>query len=146
MHIEIKIDEQCQETKVTIITSQITDEVNELVKRLSAEQNCVIAGFRQDFVEILEQEELYRIFAQNGKVIAQTDEGEYILKLRLYEVEERLNRSSFARISNSEIINLKKVRGFDLSLTGTILVTLTNGTVTYVSRRYVTKMKQVLGI
>ena len=45
-----------------------------------------------------------------------------------------------------EIINLKKVRGFDLSLTGTILVTLTNGTVTYVSRRYVTKMKQVLGI
>ena len=146
MHIEIKIDEQCQETKVTIITSQITDEVNELVKRLSAKQNCVIAGFRQDCVEILEQEELYRIFAQNGKVIAQTDEGEYILKLRLYEVEERLNRSSFARISNSEIINLKKVRGFDLSLTGTILVTLTNGTVTYVSRRYVTKMKQVLGI
>lgn len=146
MHIEIKIDEQCQETKVTIITSQITDEVNELVKRLSAEQNCVIAGFRQDCVEILEQEELYRIFAQNGKVIAQTDEGEYILKLRLYEVEERLNRSSFARISNSEIINLKKVRGFDLRLTGTILVTLTNGTVTYVSRRYVTKMKQVLGI
>ena len=125
MHIEIKIDEQCQETKVTIITSQITDEVNELVKRLSAEQNCVIAGFRQDCVEILEQEDLYRIFAQNGKVIAQTDEGEYVLKLRLYEAE---------------------VRGFDLSLTGTILVTLTNGTVTYVSRRYVTKMKQVLGI
>lgn len=46
----------------------------------------------------------------------------------------------------SEIINLKKVRGFDLSFTGTICVSLSNGTVTYVSRRYVAKIKQLLGL
>ena len=79
-------------------------------------------------------------------MIAQTDTGEYVLRLRLYEAEQRLNRHSFVRISNSEIINLKKVKGFDLSFAGTICVTLTNGTVTYVSRRYVAKIKQVLGI
>lgn len=50
------------------------------------------------------------------------------------------------RISNGEIINLKKVRGFDLSFVGTICVTLSNGTVTYVSRRYVSKIKQLFGI
>jgi len=50
------------------------------------------------------------------------------------------------RISNSEIINLRKVKAFDLSLAGTIQVSLLNGTVTYVSRRYVPKIKQVLGI
>ena len=48
--------------------------------------------------------------------------------------------------SENEIINLKKVRGFDLSFTGTICVSLSNGTVTYVSRRYVAKIKQFLGI
>ena len=35
---------------------------------------------------------------------------------------------------------------FDLSFAGTICVSLSNGTVTYVSRRYVAKIKQLLGI
>ena len=45
-----------------------------------------------------------------------------------------------------KIINLRKVKGFDLSFAGTICVTLSNGTVTYVSRRFVAKIKQLLGI
>ena len=53
---------------------------------------------------------------------------------------------AFVRISNSEIINLKKVKSFDLSFAGTICVTLSNGQTTYVSRRYVSKIKQVLGM
>lgn len=61
-------------------------------------------------------------------------------------MEERLNSNYFIRISNSEIINLKKVKNFDLSFTGTICVELMNGTTTYVSRRYVSKMKTILGI
>ncbi|MGN1069556.1 MAG: LytTR family DNA-binding domain-containing protein, partial [Candidatus Fimadaptatus sp.] len=60
--------------------------------------------------------------------------------------EQRLASQSFVRISNGEIINLKKVRGFDLGFTGTICVSLSNGTVTYVSRRYVARIKQLLGI
>ena len=75
-----------------------------------------------------------------------TENGEYVLRQRLYELEECLDGSCFVRISNAEIINLKKVRGFDLSITGTIRVTLTDGSATYVSRRYVGKIKQVLGV
>lgn len=52
----------------------------------------------------------------------------------------------FARISNSDIVNLKKVKEFNLSIVGTICVKLSNGTVTYVSRRFVSKIKQILGI
>ena len=94
----------------------------------------------------MDQSQIYRIGASEGKVYAVTDEGEYQLRLRLYELENRLDKGSFVRISNSEIINLKRVKGFDLSLAGTICVRLTNGMVTYVSRRYVARIKQVLGI
>lgn len=66
--------------------------------------------------------------------------------MRLYEAEQRLDSRMFVRISNGEIINLKKVGGFDLSFAGTICVSLSNGTVTYVSRRYVSKIKQLLGL
>lgn len=146
MQIEIKIDETCKEPKIIIHTDRITNEINEIVTLLSDNQTSMIAGFNNDIVEILDPHCIYRIYSLNGKVFAQTDKGEYILRLRLYEIDQRLERLNFVRISNSEIINLKKVKGFDLSFTGTICVTLLNGTVTYVSRRYVSKIKQLLGI
>lgn len=146
MQIEIKIDEQCKEPKIIVITDKITEEVSEILKKLSEEREQTIAGFQNDIVEVLEPDSLFRIYASNSKVFAQTDHGEYQLRLRLYELEHRLDRRCFVRISNSEIINLKKVKGFDLSFSGTICVMLSNGTVTYVSRRYVAKIKQILGI
>ena len=106
----------------------------------------MIAGFQDDLLKVLDQEEIFHLFTENGKVYARTGDGMYSLRTRMYELEERLDKNTFVRISNSEIINLKKVRAFDLSLAGTILVSLTNGTITYVSRRYVPKIKQVLGI
>lgn len=146
MQIEIRIDADCKEPKVIVLTDKITDEISELLKRLSEETPQMLVGFRGDTLEILEQANIFRIYAQAGKVIATTSKGNYLLRLRLYELEDRLGKSSFVRISNSEIINLKKVKAFDLSFAGTICVSLSNGTVTYVSRRYVSKIKKVLGI
>lgn len=146
MKIEIKIDGDCNEPKILVVTNKVTDEINEIVKRLSGEQSQMIAGFQGEQVIVLEPYQIIRIYAANGKVYAEAEQGTYLLRLRLYEMEQRLANQSFVRISNGEIINLKKVRGFDLSFTGTICVSLSNGAVTYVSRRYVTKIKQLLGI
>ncbi len=146
MQVEIKIDASCERPKVVILTPQMTDEIHLLVKRISEESPQVLSGFRDEKLEVLEQAEILRIYAESGKVLAVTAAGEYTLRLRLYELEERLDKSLFVRISHSEIINLKKVKSFDLSFTGSICVSLVNGTVTYVSRRYVHKIKQVLGI
>lgn len=146
MQIEIKIDKSCKEPKIIVVTDKMTDELSAAIKRLSNEQPQLLAGFREDTVELLEMSDIYRVFAASGKVFAETEHGEYTPRLRLYEAEQRLGGHSFARISNSDIINLKKVRCFDLSFTGTICVTLSNETVTYVSRRYVARIKQLLGI
>ena len=54
MQIEIKIDEKCKEPKIIVMTDKMTDEVNAIIKRLSDEQPQVIAGFRDDVVEVLE--------------------------------------------------------------------------------------------
>lgn len=146
MKIEIKIDEDCTETKIIVVTSKVTEEVNEIVKRLSSEQPQMIAGFKDEQATMLEPNQIYRVYASNGKVYAEAENGTHLLRLRLYEAEQRLAKCSFVRISNGEIINLKKVKGFDLSFVGTICVSLSNGTATYVSRRYVAKIKQLLGL
>ena len=146
MQVEIKIDYNCIEPKVIIITDKVTDEINDILNMLSSKTPEVITGFYNDLAEILSPDDIIRIYAEDGKIFASVNSKEYILRQRLYELEEQLNKYSFVRISNSEIINLKKVRNFDLSLSGTICVTLSDGTATYVSRRYVSKIKKVLGL
>lgn len=122
MQIEVKIDNSCTEPKVMILTASVTEEVKTLLNRLSEQSPQIMAGSRGDQVEVLKQAELIRVYASGGKVFAVTDKGEYTLRLRMYEVEERLSAQQFVRISNSEIISLKKVECFDLSFTGTICV------------------------
>ena len=146
MQIEIKIDKSRCEPRIIIETDQITDEIQEIISKLSNSSTRMLTGFRENTLEILNQQEILRIYAQSGKVLAATTSGEYILRFRLYELEQRLDPTCFVRISNSEIINLKKVKGFDLNLAGSIRVILTDGSVTYVSRRYISKIKQLLGI
>lgn len=146
MEIEVRIDSEQKTPRVVVLTDKMTDEVASLIKRLSDESPQMIAGFQDDTVSILEPLNIIRVYAAAGKVYAATAQGEYALKLRLYEAEERLDKNSFVRISNSEVINLKRVKAFDLSFAGTICVALTDGSVTYVSRRYVAKIKKALGL
>ncbi len=146
MKVEIKIDSSYTEPKIIIMAASMTEDINNIVKKISEETSLIISGSRNDKIEVLEQSELIRIYAGGGRVFAVTDKGEYVLRLRLYELEKRLSSCQFVRISNSEIINLKKVSHFDLSFTGTICVKLSNNTTTYVSRRYVSKVKKILGI
>lgn len=146
MQIEIKIDGAYKEPKIVIFTDKITDEINGIADRISAVSPQILCGFRGDTLEVLEQSDILRIYSLNGKVFAATVKGEYKLRLRLYELEERIDKKQFVRISKSEIINLKRVKNFDLSFTGAICVLMSDESVTYVSRRYVTKLKQILGL
>ena len=146
MRVEVKIDNSCIEPKIIVLTASMTEEVSKIIQKLSDNNPQIITGSKNEKIEVLEQNELIRIYAANSRVFAVTNSGEYLLRLRLYEAEERLNPNQFVRISNSEIINLKKVKSFDLSFAGTICVELSNGTTTFVSRRYVSKIKKILGI
>lgn len=146
MKIEVKIDANCTETKVIIVAEKMTDEVSDLMQRLSEEFPQRLIGYENDVALLLEPDDIIRIYAAVGKVFAVTDKKEYVLRLRLYEAEERLSGKGFVRISNSEIINIKKTKKSDLSMVGTICVSLSNGDVCFVSRRYVTKIKKILGL
>lgn len=146
MQVEIQLDAACTEPQVIIRTAQMDDAVQALAKRISDTPPQLLTGSRDGTIEILNPSELIRIFADGGKTVAVTENGTYDLRLRLYEAEERLPHSSFVRISKSEIVNLHKVKSFDLSFSGTICIRFLNDTVTYVSRRYVREIKQILGV
>ena len=146
MQIKIELNKAYKEPEIIILTDKMTDDIDRIFKMLSDEKSQIIAGIKNDRVEVLEPNDIIRVYANSKKVFAVTDKGEYMLRLRLYEAEERLSLNQFVRISKSEIINLKKVNSFDLNFAGTICVRFFNNEVTYVSRRYVSEIKKVLGV
>ena len=142
MEIQVKIDPTCREPKVLVCAHAMTDEVQAILQALAQAPPQLLPGFREGTLELLEPQDLLRVYAAGGKVFAVTPAGE----LRLYEAEARLDKTVFVRISHSEIINLRKAKAFDLRLSGTISVRLADGSVSYVSRRYVARIKQLLGV
>ena len=88
---------------------------------------------------------LARAAARQGrKVLVQTDDDTYSVKKNLSAMEEELNNSRFIRISQSEIINIYKVKRFDINIAGTIGVEFENGTKSWASRSCVKSIKNLI--
>ena len=146
MKVNVQIDVNQKEIEVIIKTPEMNETVNDILGKLSDDKPKILVGFLDDKVRILDENSIIRIYTTNKKVFAVTTTNDYLIKIPLYEVLERLNQNQFVRISNTEIVNLKEVIEFDLSFMGTICIKLTNGDTSYVSRRYVSQIKQTLGI
>lgn len=145
LKIDVTLDPALEELLVKVLSPGETEELQSLLRRL--EEPRRLTGFREGTAVPLEAAEVLRFYGEDKEVRAQALGGEiYTVRLRLYELEERLDRKAFVRVSHSEIVNWKRVTALDLSLSGTIRVTLEGGVATYVSRRYVKKIKEVLGI
>ena len=145
MKIHLEIRDEYPEPERRICAAALTPEIEkilQLVERSSG--NKPLNGYRQDTVTPLAPEKILRLYGENQKVFAQTMEGIYQLRERLYELEERLGSEAFLRISHSEIVNRRRICRLDVSLTGTIAVILEGGITTYVSRRYVPRIRKAL--
>jgi DNA-binding LytR/AlgR family response regulator len=97
----------------------------------------MISAYFKDSIVMLPQRQILRIFIDNRKVVVHTANRSYEAKKSLREHEEMLDSDRFVRISQSEILNLRKVKSFDFSAVGTIGVELENGESTWVARRRV---------
>ena len=146
MKIEVKIDEAALEPRIIIQTKEITEELMRWVKSINSLTEPYLMGYKNNSAEMLNPKEIVRIFAADKKIFAEKGKEEYLLRQRLYELENILEPKKFVRISNSEIINLKYVQKFDLSFSGTICIILSNGNITYTSRRYISRIKKNLGL
>ena len=147
MKVRARIDKIYGAPEIQVCSNELTQQVKQLVEDISAYVNEGIIGtdFRGEKV-MIPMRDILRFYTENQKVMVQDGKGIYSTQEKLYELEESLDEGQFFRISKSEIVNLKKIRRLDMSVTGTIKVILSDGTETYTSRRNVTRLKQCLGI
>lgn len=144
MEVEIRLEPGRQEPKAVIVAGEESEELRRLADSLLRLALGPVAVSRGEEKLLLPQREFLRFYTDGKGVSAQTAGETYAVRLRLYELEEKLDTARFVRISNSEIINLDRVTAVDLSLSGTICMTLDGTVKAYVSRRYMKKIKETL--
>ena len=145
--IDIILDEKYADPKVTIQTKERTQQVENIVgaiEDVSENAYPFIIGYVEDIMHLVSQRDIIRVYTQDRKVIVHTQDKSYISRKPLSRVEESLNPDRFIRISQSEIINLHKVKSFDINMAGTIGVEFDDGTKSWVARSRVKSIKNLL--
>lgn len=146
MDVEFKLDPTQTTPKITVTAAQLTDEMKDLLLRLEHGRPTAITAMKGSQIVLLAPEHILRFFADGKTVSAQTQQDIFTVRERLYELEELLDPHKFVRISHSEIVNLSHITALDLSLSGTIRMTLTGEVSCFVSRRSLKKIKQALNL
>lgn len=146
MKIEIRIDENYKENKIIVEANKLTDEMSEVIETLKTIEQKKIKVFLDEEIYFVDEKDIEAIYSNDKKIYVKTSDKEYISKNRLYELESILSKNDFIRISNSEIINLNKVKSINTKIMGSIVITFYSGYKTYSSRRYINKIKEILKI
>lgn len=146
MKIDIDINTVYEGLKVILQSPKMTEEVNEIIKALNEKKNDKIFGKINDKTYILECKDIVRLYSDSQKVKAETLDKTYEIKMKLYEIEEKLHNTSFVRISKFAIVNVDQINNLELLFNGNISINLKNGKKESISRRYAKKVKEFIGM
>lgn len=148
MKVNIDLNEQYDETTVTIQAKEWTKELDELMKKLDHQAPKRIIGVDEEKSILLSPSDIDYIFAENRKIYASINKQPIELTMKLYEAEALLESHGFCRLSKSALGNLNRITYFELSFNGNLCVYFRSGSKEYVSRKYVHELKRklILGV
>ena len=143
MKYRIELTEEIDED--IVILAKEKSAVLEKIEALLACSPHTVFGYTEDDIVKLEIKNVYCFFSEDGRVYAMSDGGRFQVRERLYQLEELCNES-FIKINQSCLVNASKIKRFNSSFGGALLVVLENGYKDYVSRRQVKTVKERVGL
>ena len=147
VEIEVVLDDRYVEPHITIKTRTNTRQVENIICAIEEASDSdfpQIAAYKDSKLVFVSQRDIVRVHTEGRKIILQTDDDTFTVRRTLAGLEDVLNPTRFLRISQSEIINLHKVKCFDFNLAGTIGVEFDCGIKSWASRSRVRQIKALL--
>lgn len=134
-----------EDIEIIINTSNYTKEVEKITETLSKISNeiDVVIARKENEISVINVNDIIMFYSNEQSNYCKTETGDYIIKYKLYELEDLLPKKQFIRISNSTIINIQFVECFDVSTIGNIIVKLKNGITEYASKRRISRNNEI---
>lgn len=145
MKISININENINETEITVAANQLTPEIERIIAALRILDHQITV-VKDDETYILDVSKIVYAESVDRKTFVYTLEDCYESKLKLYEIEDQLCHSGFIRASKSCLLQLRYIRSLKAEINRKIRVTLENGEQIIVSRQYADELKHRLGV
>lgn len=128
---------------VEIRCHKIDDEVQEIVSFVKFRQGVLKGRKDGNETEIPVMDVCYIESVDNRTYIYTVDDC-FEIGMRIYELEEMLSQSTFARIQKGMLLNLMKIDSIKPGLSGRYVALLKNNEEVIISRKYVSEFKQML--
>lgn len=145
MKIHINEHESAQETEIIINCQRTDEQILRIIAMLQVFDKKV-TGMKDNQTFILDAKAILYVDTVDKHAFLYTTDNVYETPFKLYELEEQLEDSDFFRASKSLIINFNQIKSLRPELGGKMQVIMSNNEKLYVSRQYVTTIKQKLGL
>ncbi len=145
VNTRFEIEEGRRNIDVLFRASEEDEQVEALMARVADPLSSLLTVRDEtDAIVTLPEERVIMISVDNKRLRIVADDGVYWLRMPMQDAETMLNPSWFLRISRYEIVNLRKVRYFDFSVSGSLYINLEDGRETWASRRFIPAIKKRL--
>ncbi len=127
-----------------IIYARERNRLVEKIEELIMNERDELLGYGERDIVRLDSKDVICFTVDDGKVYAITRGERLFVKQRLYQLEERFSLE-FIKINQSCLVRVDKIKRFDSSIGGSLMVTLEGGYRDYVSRRQLKAVKERIG-
>lgn len=145
MKIEILVDEQTDDLKISVTCKQLTPEIEKVLASLRM-MNHQLTVKKSDEIYLLDIARIIYIESVDRRCFVYTSDEVYESDFRLYELEQKLEEYGFLRISKSVLIHLQKIQSLKADINRKIRITMLNGEMIIASRQYADELKRRLGV
>lgn len=148
MIVNIIENSNIKETKINIECNKTDESIIKLVSLIKSINNNdrKIIGISQGETYCLEQDRILYFESVDRKIFCYTEDSVFEVGMKLYEIDEQYENTSYLRISKSVIVNLNRVKSVKPEFDGKMLAAMDNGEKIYISRQYVSEFKKKIGI
>ncbi|MCF7924105.1 MAG: LytTR family transcriptional regulator DNA-binding domain-containing protein [Candidatus Izimaplasma sp.] len=142
--------------KITIVEQSNNDDVEVIIKGSKNDKtvksiyqtllyyDTTIIGRKEHKKYTLSLKNILYFDTVDNKTFAYTEDNIFDIQHRLYQLEERLEKTPFLRVNKHTILNVKKIKTFNSTINGRMEAKLLNGERIKISRRYVPNLKDKL--
>lgn len=145
MKITIQDLPEGEEDEIIIRCRTVDEQLLKLIYGLRSAQEKLTL-IKGDKLFQVQPSQVYYFEAVDNRVFAYLEKEVCETKLKLYELEKRLEGTDFFRASKSTIINLAKVKNISPAFNGRFEACMKNEEKLIVSRQYVPILKAKLGL
>lgn len=147
MKTELIIDEQLNEDEVKIHTKTATAGARVLsyIDHFTTDRENLIIRSDEELL-MIQKSDVISAEIQDKTLTIYTKTEEIITTKSLRGLLGELNSETFLKVSKAEMLNIQMINRVEPSFSGNLIARMKNGKKVSISRRYVSKLKERLGI